>query len=254
MKILSAILLFIFFYLFFLSKKSNDVIFSPKIEKSSENIENKTITSLSSENVKITLCNKISLSISGKIFYQNGKFRLLASSFFGKELDIGLNDDFLWYWSKRSKPKALYFSLKKNLHRSNLKSALNPEWLIICLNTKNELTNIKEKISLPQGDLLIKDHKNSLENGMMVGTLIDKNTKRIKGNYLFSANGKMVASSEVLDYQFISGFVIPKKIYIIWYAEAISMIWDLADVNINNEINPNYWIMPNINPKIDISK
>ena len=254
MKILSAILLFIFFCLFFLSKKPNDIVFSNKNEKFHENIEKKIVKSLSSENVKIFLSNKIPLSIFGKIFYENEKFRLIASSFFGKELDIGSNEDFLWYWSKRSKPKALYFSSKQNLYKTNLKSALNPEWLIICLNINNNLTNVKEKLLLPQGDLLIQDHKNSLENGMLVGTLIDKSTKTIKGNYLFSANGKMIASSEVLDYQFISGYVIPKKIYIIWYAEGITMTWDLADVNINKEINPNYWIIPNISPKIDIGK
>ena len=252
MKKFYLALVFILFFLFFYNKRQTDVVFLKKNGNSQNKTEYKSIKSLASYNLSIHLIQRFPITLSGNLFYDDKKFRLSASSFFGKELDIGINDNFLWYWSKRSKPKAIYYSDVKNLNRTGLKSALNPEWIIISLNINNNIENSKEIIKLPQGNLYLKDHNNALANGMTVGTLIDNDT--VKGNYLFSNNGKMIASSEIIENQTIAGVLLPKKLHIIWYDENIIMDWHISDVQLNQNIHNNVWVMPNIYPKIDIGK
>ena len=240
--------------MFFLSKKQDDVVFLPKNENYQKKQENKKFNSLASYDLSISLMQKFPITIKGQLFYENNKFRLYASSFLGKEIDVGLNKNYLWYWSKRSKPKVLYYSSIKNLSKTRLKSALNPEWIMISLNINTNISTYKESLKLPQGNLYLKNHDNSLANGMSVGTLVDKDTDVVKGNYLFSSNGKMIASSEILENQIISGFIVPKKLHIIWYEEGIMMNWNLSKVEIDKTIQESVWSMPNISPSLDIGK
>ena len=197
---------------------------------------------------------RMPLAIHGSIFLDGKKFRMTASSFFGKELDIGVNDQVLWYWSKRSKPRVMYFSNLENMKKTKLKSALNPEWIIMSLMVDNNQGKPDEKIEHPSGTILLSKHISHMDESMTVATLLDRDGSQAKGRYLYNSQGKMVASSEVTSRQFVQGLSMPKGLLITWYEEGIVMEWTLKTVSLNTKIGNGAWAMPDIRPMVDIGK
>ena len=217
------------------------------IKKINEN--NLKINNLFVENVSIKLKQKISLNVSGTMAFQRNKnFRMNIFSNFGKELDIGSNDSHFWFWSKGMNPPTLYYANHDNLKRTLLKNPLNPNWLLESL-TLMELNTENIEIGKFKNLWVILQKRKGISNeNMTIATLIDPINERITGNYLYNSDGKMVASSEIL------GFYdkIPKRIFIIWYEEGITMEWTLNNPQINSKINSNLFLIPNIYPKINM--
>ena len=57
--------------------------------------------------IKLKHIKNVNLNVN--LIIEDKKFHLMASSILGKEIDIGINENELWYWAKRSKPKGLYY-------------------------------------------------------------------------------------------------------------------------------------------------
>jgi len=204
--------------------------------------------------LQIKLKHIINVNLNGNVIIEDKKFHLIASSILGKEIDIGINENELWYWAKRSKPKGLYYSKLENINKTNLKSALNPNWIMTSFGL-NFKKNDKSEM-FPSGNSIIilnKDINHLGENNTIV-TIIDKKTEIILGNYLYNNFGKLVASSEIKEYQKIKDYILPKIIFIMWQDEGISMEWTLNDIVVDLNVNDNAWNRPNIYPSINIGK
>lgn len=257
MRNLSLVLLFIITLLFFVTKttpqKNIELIGSPS-QNNDENNKSQKINSMSCSDVAISIRGRLPITVHGSIFLEGKKFRMITFSLLGKEFDIGVNDKTLWYWSKRSKPKVMYFSKIENLEKTKLKTALNPEWIVMSLMLDNDTKKPDEIIEHQSGIILLNKHINHMEENMTVATLLDRDTKLAKGRYLYNGSDKMVASSEITSRQMIEGISVPRGFVITWYDEGIIMDWTLINATINTKINEKSWIMPNINPAIDIGK
>lgn len=201
--------------------------------------------------ITITMRQRISVSLHGVMHVQGDKFRLVASSVMGKEIDVGVNDSELWYWSRRGKPYGLYFSSLDNIGKTGLKPALDPKWMLICVRPKMETNG--EKIKVGENNMFLKEEKNHLGNKTTIGTLVSVSGV-IKGNYLYGEDGSMTASSEIEEYGYLDGEFIPRKIHVIWYKEGITMDWNIRNATLDASIRDEVWVMPQIRPKFDIGK
>lgn len=218
-----------------------------------QELNNSEIKSVSYKNLQIIIRQTIPVKLSGFLCFEGAKLRLSASSFFGKEIDVGMNDRSLWYWSKRLKPKALYYCKISEVNKSGLKSALNPKWILISTCVEQKKPEKYELIELKQGRMLISEHQNHTGAGMHVGRLYDSE-QRLKGAYLFSPSGRMVASSEVTSFYFHQSKHLPRSLHVIWYEEGIVMDWHLGSPEVNREMPSQTWSMPNIQPTVNIGK
>jgi hypothetical protein len=220
----------------------------PIIEKINEN--NSKIKNVSTE-ADIKLKMKININLSATLSYEKDKkFNIVVNSATGKEMIIGSNDEFFWYWSKRDNPVALNYSKHEDLTKAKLKTPLHPTWLIECLNFE-KINTEKTTIAKFNNFYVVLEERNSASNEKVTKiTLIDPEKERIIGHYLYNSKDKLVASAE------ISAFVEnkPTSYLIIWYEEGIIMEWKLKNTKYNQEIKKETWDMPNITPKIDISK
>ena len=172
--------------------------------------------------------------LDGYLYYEKDKkFRMFVYSSFGLELDIGSNEQYFWFWSKRMKPPILYYCLHKNSDKTRLKTPLNPLWLM-------ELTNIntidKGAISKYKGKIAVSE----VRNGIMKIILVDQNANII-GHYLY--DNHLITSCEMT----------PRTIEIIWPDEAIRMNWTIDYSQINVKIDTNNWQMPDMRRKVDMS-
>lgn len=220
------------------------------------NERNNKILNVFVENMTIKVKQNISITVHGRLVMQKDKlFRLnVWHELFGKEMDIGSNENTFWFWSKRMKNPALYYSKHENLNKTMLKTPLNPMWLIESLNMGAiNIENI-EIAKFKKFWAIIQPRKSALGESVTVVTLIDPQKNVVVGRYLYNNIGKLVASAETSDFnqEPKTGILLPKKIFIIWYEENIEMEWHLHNPKINTEINPSYWMMPNFKNKINI--
>jgi hypothetical protein len=82
--------------------------------------------------------------------------------------------------------------------------------------------------------------------------LISPEGPAVAGRYLYSKEGKMVASSEIKSHQRIGEHIVPKQMLIIWYQEGVSMQWELYKPELNVGIDPTTWSMPSTKNAIDL--
>src|SRR5581483_5503181 len=87
-----------------------------------------------------------------------------------------------------------------------------------------------------------------------VFTLIDPQKQAVIGHYLYGADNKLQASSEIKSHQTVNGFIVPKEMLIIWYSEGVSLEWTLNNPRVNVGIDPSNWTMPQMRGAIDMGK
>lgn len=206
---------------------------------------------------------KKAIALSGQIAYEKDrKFRMQSyndkKSIFGQskmELDIGSNPDYFWFWSARMKPPAVYYASYDHVNRNRLRTPFNPVWMMEILGL--------DEIDLNKGAVVLHKEVNQYKAWMcyeirlsssgeqiIKGTLYDD--VKIKGHYLYTADGNLIISSEVMEFHNIEGIIVPKKIRTIWYEESLMLDWELANPTINQGLSVALWEMPE-GRRIDIT-
>jgi hypothetical protein len=183
------------------------------------NLRNKKIRSFYS---------KIEVSISGQkvngfLCYEKDKnFRMqLYRNFL--ELDIGSNDEYFWFWSKRVKNPAIYYA--RHGSETNLKDALNPVWMMKIFGFQELNGNyyrLKDKIALVQQDKI---------------TLIKNN--KIIGHYFYK-NGSLIVAAEVVQFD---GFN-PTEMEILYPKENIIINLKFYQNKQNINLKKSLWEIP----------
>lgn len=215
---------------------------------------NKLNLQIQTISAEIDINNGHLLKLSGAIAYQkNNKFRMQINSVFGREADVGSNDNIFWFYSKRMKPPYLYYSRHKDATKTRLKPLFNPIWLMESLSLDSLPNNYlilvnKERIELSNWEIGL--------NGELVlrKILVDPKKPAIIGHYLIGANGKLIASSEIISYYKFKNTYIPKKIKFIWLEENENFTLELRDVKINMSLPTLFWQMPRMKNTLDMGR
>lgn len=205
------------------------------------------VSAINDRNTSIqTIWSDVDMLIQGhkttaQISYQKTKnFRMVVHSLTGIEADIGSNDTYFWFWSKRMNPPILYFAKHDNLFNTGLKTPFNPQWMVESLSVNAIKTNevifqtIGNRVAVKQLWL------SPLRELISKITLIDASRNIIIGHYLYR-NETLIASTEVVE-TYPSGF--PKKIQILWHEENVSIVWTFRNPKVNANLNPQLWQMP----------
>ena len=202
--------------------------------------------------VAMTIQKGMSFKAHGSLYYQHDKnFRLIASRR-TTELDVGSNDALFWFWSKRMRPSNLYYCEHGSLTQSGLKTPFNPLWMMESMNIKG--VDEKDIEVFQHGrNKIIRQLRVSASNELVIKeTLIDTQRSLIMGHYLYDKNKRIIASTEIIDFQNVRGHVLRKSLNIIWHDERVQMTWVLSNVSINNSINPSIWQLPSKRPKVNL--
>jgi len=222
------------------------------------NNNNSKIISIFAEDITIQLKQNATIVVHGRLAMQKSNlFRLnVWHDIFGQEMDIGSNNDIFWFWSKRMNKSTLYYSKHEDLNKTLLKTPLNPAWLIESMNLNTiDIKNI-EVAKFKNFWAIIQQRISALGENVTIVTLIDPKKTAVIGRYLYNQQGKLVASTEVQEFSIDqkTNILIPKKLYIIWYSEGITMEWQLNNPKINVIIPNNLWLIPNMKNKINIGQ
>ena len=189
--------------------------------------------------------------LNGSLCYEKDrKFRMSLDSFMGPELDIGSDGSQFWFWSGRMKNPGLYWSTYENFQKTRLKTPFNPTWLSHCLSI--DQINYSDAVIDQTSDRwrIMRKTTNAKGEQVTVATYVDAQRGLITGHGMYNKDGELEASSEV---QQFNG-TLPSKISFIWHKENASMVWYLENMKSNTPIDAQMWVMPNITPKIDMSR
>lgn len=209
------------------------------------NLKNSQIRSFSCSDAEISIDNLPFRLQSFLLYEKKLNFRMIVRSLVGKELDMGSNQKWFWFWSRRMVPPGLYYAEHKDLHKTQLRTPFSPQWIVESLGFE-EIK--KAKIAKSGKYLILEENRLSAMNTNIIKkTLINIESRTIIGHYLYEEN-MLIASAEVVE----SINNMPYKIRIIWHEENVGMTLKLKNSNINGNINNSYWSMPNYRNKINM--
>ena len=184
-------------------------------------------------------------SCLGELAYEKTRnFRLVVRHrLTGEEMDIGSNSSIFWFWSKRMDPPSLYFCKHENYAKSQLKSALNPEFMVKSLGY--DRIEVKDASGFSEdGDNIFAHQRITDGSGgpMDIVHVLSKQSKSLDGIKIIRPNGSKVASTHYRG----------TKIFMEWPEEDMSMIWDMSSSVLNTRIPKSYWAMPKKSSSIEL--
>lgn len=260
--LISTVILFGFFIMFLILKNNHSNI--PEIDVSNPNLieipfskneivnrinnKNKKINSILIKNMPIKAKNgRMTFKLTGDLAHNKDKFFrfIVTSKITGKEMDIGSNNDIFWFWSKRISPPALYFSKHEDLWKTNLKTPLNPAWMIESLNINLIDQNNISSISEDGVYLYLREkRKTAAGDDCVFITVIHKKSETVWARKLIDLNGNGIVST------FYSG----ENIIIDWKDENASMEWDTTNKELNVNLSNSMWQLPKYKNKINMGE
>lgn len=186
-------------------------------------------------------------SCLGELAYEKPRnFRLIARHrFTGEEMDIGSNSSIFWFWSKRMSPPSVYFCKHENYPKSQLKSALNPEFLTKSLG--HDRIELKDLSGFSEDADNIFAHQKVTDGSgsqMDMVYVLSRLSNSLEGIKIIRPAGSKVASTH-----YRGG-----KIFMEWPEEDMSMIWDMSSSVMNTRIPKSYWAMPKKSSTIEMGE
>lgn len=217
--------------LFLINNKKNKIFIVESI--SSKNVEEINKNNKKIQKIHADLSVRQGLfSVRGFVAYEKQhNFKMICNSFFRKEMEIGSNENFFWFWARSD--NTLYFCEHKNINRTRLRPIFYP-------NVIKSFLGIDEffEFEIFENKIIQK-----LPNNMTKITLIEKD--KIIGHELYS-QGKLLLESKVVEFE----FNLPKKIKINWIEENINQEWILSNIKINDNFEE--WKIPNYKNRINL--
>lgn len=215
------------------------------------NARNATIRSVYYPEMKLKVKKDVSVSLDATMAYEKEKrFRMICSSFFGKETDIGSNDEKFWFWSKRMDPPILYYAKHEDTHKSRLRKPFHPTWMRETVGV-DEINTEKVYIEQDGDKWKIFQERISINGRPIVHMTLIDNEKTL-GRYLYTPNGDLVISAEIKAFYHKQGHIVPKLVHIYWAEEDVAIQWVLDRPQVNTSINLRMWKMPNMRRSRDL--
>lgn len=179
-------------------------------------------------------------SLNANINFQRPRsLRLTAHKFIGEELDLGSNDELMWFWVKRGQPPAMLFCRHDQFHSSAARQILpvEPEWLIEAfgLVNLNPAEGIEGPFPVGSGRVELRTRTTSGGKPMSRIIIIDDSRGVVLEEHLYDANRALLASAVLSKHTRdpASGVTLPHHIEIKCPTQQFEMSIDLSDVTIN---------------------
>lgn len=215
------------------------------------NKKNELIKDFFSNKTEVRVWESIhKFKLHGNINYQKpSNFRLELYSVFGKELDLGSNDEIFWYWSKRDRRPGVYWAKYEDFYKTRLKNPFNPMFMRATLGF--EIIDLKDVIiSQNNVDIMLTyKRKNSMDQTIFFSIIANKFRKQIDGFIISDSQNNTLATCEIQE----RNGEAPSKILYSWNEEKRTMLIDLNNCFTNKNLNQSTFDIPDLAPKINMA-
>ena len=163
---------------------------------------------------------------------------------FGPQVDLGSNDELLWFWIRNNPPPALYFCHHSQFAASSARQVLpvEPDWLIEAMGVINFDTaqnNIEGPFPVGKGRVEIKSRP-IMPGGNSRITMIDDSRGIVLQEDVYDVKGIRIASAVMSKHLHdpASERTLPRHVEIQWPTTHFSLSIDMADLKINQLTAP----------------
>jgi hypothetical protein len=221
---------------FFVTEENKEILRSIEaINRNFEKINHLKILS------KANLINERLLSCKASLIYnKNNILKIVIENFFGKQIEVGIDKNGFWFWSKQDNPPKRYYFRNEDLKRSNLKTPICPEWILESMGLKKinfeNLVFIKDKEKIGIKSFITS----SLGEKIIIVTIIDTKKDFVTEKHLFNEKEEIVVSVFYKSYIEKDGILIPDNFVFSWFQEKIFIESCLKEVEINASSSPNF--------------
>ncbi len=183
-------------------------------------------------------------NLTGKIYCsEEDGFRMMLTSFLGKELDLGRNKKKLWYWSKRDKDPGLHWAFIEEFSKTRLKTPFNP--IFIQSTFGIEQIGEQSEVRVNGNEVIVqRQEKNGRGENVLHILIYDLSEKRLMRSMLLDSNNRKIAESKIEKYY---GRV-PQTIRYEWCEENAGMIVSFTYLEENRKMPATIFEMPEISP------
>jgi hypothetical protein len=157
------------------------------------------------------------LGVNGMLAFQKPRnFRMMAEALNTTQADLGSNAQEFWFWFKDGNAPLYRCAHDDLAEAKNIPIPIHPDWIAeaLCLQelgsadqyqvrTAGQKMELVSQATSPQGAPLQK---------VILVDLSGQNAGRITGMRLRNPKGEEVYSSDVTEYQTVSGYTIPRKV------------------------------------------
>lgn len=161
-----------------------------------------------------------SYPLRGKLaFQQPNRFRMLGKFAGNSEVDLGSNEDTVWFWIRRAEPPAVYFCNREELKNVKMALPFQPDWIVEALGVRPlNPDEYRETPGTPDYLLLVADAKSPAGESILKRVVVDRQTGQVEAFEIYSHERKLLAKAQVLEYSNdLPGQVyLPRKIRILW--------------------------------------
>ena len=203
------------------------------------------------------------------------RFRLAANSIVGPEIDLGSNDQELWFWVKRNSSPALYFCRHDQFATSGARQMLpiDPTWIGDALGLVELDPNIPYQGPFPRADgsLELRATISTPTGPMERVVVVDPTRAWVLEQHLYDlsvapngasgigingAGRALVASALAKNFFYdpVAQVSLPRKVTIRVPRSDLALAIDVGQVIVNAPLgNPGQlWAMPTTKPRVDL--
>lgn len=178
-------------------------------------------------------------SLDANIHFQRPRsFRLVAQKF-GREFDLGSNDELLWFWIRRAQPPALFYCRHAEFATSSARQIIpvEPEWLIEALGVVNldAVGQMEGPFPVGNGRLEIRSKSNTPADPTSRITIIDDSRGVVLAQHVYDPQGNRLASAILSKHvrDAASGATLPRHVEVQFPPANLTLNIDMAEVRIN---------------------
>ena len=189
---------------------------------------------------RATLITPGAPSLNASITFQRPRsFRLLAEKFMGKEIDLGSNDELLWFWIKHAQPPALFFCRHDQFATSSARQIIpvEPEWLIEALGVVTFDPAVQHLGPTPvgAGRLEIRTSPSIPGKGFSRITIVDDSRGVVLEQHVYDPQGVRLASAVLSRHvrDPATGVTLPRHVEIQFPPAKRELSIDMAELNVN---------------------
>jgi hypothetical protein len=179
-------------------------------------------------------------ALNSNIAFQRPRsFRLVARTFIGPEVDLGSNDELLWFWIKHAQPPALFFCRHDQFATSAARQVMpvEPEWLIEAFGVVRFDPSDHVEGPFPVGNGRVEIRSKSRKPGDTTSriTIVDDSRGVVLEQHVYDANGARLASAILSKHARdpATEVTLPRHIEIQWPPAKFELSIDLADIHVN---------------------
>lgn len=181
-------------------------------------------------------------------------FRLTATSFGSREVDLGSNPEQFWFWNKRSPDRAIHVVNHdaESVAQNRLAIPFQPDWIMEALGV----------IPLDPSQVTLEPNQNDRRSAFLVSHSTSPDGKPVRKVIEVDMCHGIVRSHSLYDEQLnliasarLSGHVVyganraalPSRIDLDWPQEKLALTMQLGQIEINpRQIHENTWAVPQI--------